>query len=83
MTYLEPQIEDTHETAFTERVELAEIRNEDGSEFLFVPRRGKFDFTRRLFVAVSRYDSKLATYYHLDDDGNFVRAEDISKRKEQ
>jgi hypothetical protein len=78
MRYISPQIEDTNETAFTERIELAEIRNEKGSAFLVDLYGQKFDFSRRLFIATSRHDHKFATYYHLDDDGNFVRAKNLN-----
>lgn len=81
MRYFDPQIDDTHETAFTERLELAEIRNEPNCSFLMDLYGRKFDFTRRLFVGYSRFDSKLATYYHLNEDGSFVRAEDLSKKE--
>jgi hypothetical protein len=78
--YIAPQIADDLESVeYTERIEFAEIRRKNDCEFLLVPGVGRFDLGRRIFRAVSRYDCKLQGFYHLDDDGNFVRTKPIEK----
>ena len=80
MRYHQPQIEDAGDMAYTERIELAEIRN-PGNVLTLQDADGRiFDFTRRLFIAKSRYDGKFATYYHIDENGSFVRAENLREK---
>ena len=79
--YIEPQIPDSDSGfEFTERIEFAEIRREKDSEFLTVLGVGTFDFSRRIFRAVSRHDCKLAGFYYLNDDGSFVRAKPVGNK---
>ncbi len=55
--FIDPQIPDSLDSVeYTERIEFAEIRKKEGCEYLMAPGIGRFDFSRRIFCAVSRYD---------------------------